>query len=800
MFRNYLTSAFRNLIRNKFFSLINIFGLTLGITTCLMVFLFVFDELKYGQVHPDKENIYRLLRGREDYTVVTPMKLLPVLQENIPAIESAVRIKKKNSVVSTDQVFFNENEVLFADSNMMEFFDFDLLLGDKKNALNRQDAIILTQEMALKYFGDENPIGKVMKIDNIAPVVVTGILKESPKFKPFNLDFLVNVEVLKYNNSNAFTNWDNNSFQTYVRLNSNSSPEEVAESIPEFVAKARGWDKIGYARYRMQPYTRIYLYSKSLGYENFRRGDASVVYSFFGVAILVLILACFNYTNLSTTQAAKRSKEIGLRKTIGAARWQLILQFLLEVFILTTISIIFSLILVEVLMPWFNDLTNKFLSLYTFDPVFVVLSILAFIGLISLMAGFYPAFVLSGYQPIKVLKGSGSAGLDVLRRGGKGIRLRQVMIVFQLSSSVALIIIAVLIKQQIEYAANKDLGMQPDQLVVLNNIRKDGMQQRYDNIKTELAQYPEIVNLSGAFNVPGEDINNWCTMRLQKDDNTSNIGCGYIFIDEGYFDLIGAKILKGRTFLANSQYEDENSCIINESTAKMLNIYDDPIGRQVFGFFDDTIRTVVGMVNDIHYKSLHEEVPPVVYRSGKGFPSYYYRLVMKIERKHTSKALGIIEDVWKKYEPEWPSQIRFINQEFENMYLAEKKVSKLISLLTLLAISISLFGLFGLIAYVAVSRRKEISIRKTLGASGLSILKTLGAEFMVLTIIANIVAWPIIYFISIRWLQNFTESVSTNYLWYPLAGLIVMFIVTLIVTYHTLNTANQDPVVALKYE
>lgn len=763
-----------------------------------MVFLFVFDELKYGQEHPQKENIYRLLRGREDYSVITPMKLLPVLLENIPAIESAVRIKKRNSVISHEHVFYNEDEVLYADSNMMEFFDFELLMGDKKTALSRHDAIILTQEMTSKYFGDQNPVGKVMKIDNIAPVVVTGVLKESPKFKPFKMDFLVNIEVLRYNNSGAFTNWDNNSFQTYVRLNPNSDIEQVAASIPGFVAKARGWDKIGYARYRLQPYARIYLYSNGLGYERFNRGSVSVVFSFLGVAILVLVLACFNYTNLSTTQAAKRAKEIGLRKTIGASRRQLIIQFLFEVFILSSISVLISLILVEVLMPWFNLLTNKSLSLYALNTSTIIVTILLFISLVSLMAGFYPAFVLSGYQPIKALKGSGSIGLELMKSKGIAIRFRQIMIVFQLASSVALIIIAVLIKNQIEFVGNKDLGMQPDQLVVLNNIRAEGMQQRYDNLKADLSQYPEIIDLSGAFNVPGEDLNNWCTLRLITGEENSR--CGYLFIDEGYFELIGAKILKGRTFLNNSSYEDANSCIINESTAKMLNVYDDPIGQQVFGFFDDTVRTVVGMVNDIHYKSLHEEVPPVVYRSGKGYPSYYYRLVMKIDSKNAAKAIAIIEDVWKKHEPEWPAQIRFIDQEFENMYSAERKVSKLISLFTLLAIAISLLGLFGLIAYVAVSRRKEMSIRKTLGASTLSILKALGKEFIVLTVISNIIAWPIIYFISLKWLQNYTDSVAINFVWYPLSGLIVLVIVILIVGYHTLHTANQDTVVALKYE
>lgn len=800
MFKFYLKFAFRNLIRNKFFSIINIVGLTIGITTCIIIFLFVFDELQYGQNHPQKENIYRLLRGKNVWGAVTAGKLLPVLNENIPAIKSSVRVKKRKSVITYKEVFNNENNVIFADSNFMEFFDWDLLIGNKKTALKNHNSVVLTQEMANKYFGKENPMGKVIKIDNKTQVIISGILKESPKYQPIELDFLVNIEVLRITNPNAMTNWDNSSFHSYILLNEYAKIDSLAVNIRSIVAKVRGWGKLGNAKYHLQAYTDIHLHSSHISWDNFQRGNASVVYSFLGIAILVLILACFNYTNLSTAQSAKRAKEIGLRKAIGAGRRQLIFQFLLEAIILSIVSIILSLILVETLMPTFNQLTNKSLSLYALNPVIIAVSIFLFICIVSLLAGFYPAFVLSGFQPVKVLKGGTSVGLEVMKSGGVAIRFRQIMIVFQLASSVALIIIAVLIKNQIKYAGNKNLGMQIEQLVVLNNVSTTGMQRRYENIKTDLEQYPGIIQLSGAFNVPGEDINNWCSLRLKSEGNENNIGSAYIFIDDGYFDLIGAKILKGRTFLSNSTYENANSCIINETTAIELNIFDDPIGQQLYGFFDDSVRTVVGMVNDIHYKSLHEKVPAVVYRIGNDFPAYYYRMVMKIDTKNVSKTIGVIEDVWTKYTPDWPIQLRFIDQDFENMYMTEKKVSKQITIFTLLAISISLLGLFGLIAFVAVSRRKEISIRKTLGASVLNIVMSLGKEFILLTLIANIVAWPIIYLISVKWLQNFTDSVSINFLWYPLSGLIVLLFVMFIVGYHSIHTANQNPVEALKYE
>ena len=803
MIKNYLKIAFRNLIRNKFFTIINLLGLTIGITTCIIIFLFVNDELQFGQNLSDKENTFRVLRGlHDDMASITPAQLLPILLKDIPGVRAGLRVQKMKTVISFDEKRFNEENVIFADSNFLEFFKWDLIEGNVATALKEHNSAVITQQMANKYFGSESPIGKVLMIDNEAKVIVKGVLEKSPDHDPIQLDFLINTEVLRILNSSTFTNWGNSSQHTYLKLEKTVNPDSIAVMIPSIVAKARNLEVIERAIYELQPYPDIYLKSNEIGYDFYTRGDISVVKTFLIIAVLVLLLACFNYMNLSTAQSAKRAREIGLRKTIGAVRTQLIIQFLIEVFVLILLSVILSLILVETLMPWFNQLTEKSLSLYNLNFSVLVAILFAFVILITLLAGFYPAFILSGFEPVKVLKG-GLTHYEFIKGGGIKIRFRQIMVILQLSSSIALILGSVLIHDQLKYARNKDLGHQPDQLVVLNNVWGKGMVQRYTNIKSELEKFPEIIHVTGAFNVPGENINNWGVFNVVGLKNEDVLQAAYIGIEKDYFNVLGAKILQGRNFLDNEMAESNNSCIINESAAKLFNIEDNPVGQTLSGFWDDSKRTIVGVVNDIHNKSLHETVAPVVYRIiGESFdgPVYFNKILIKIHPENISKTVKLIENAWNENAPKWPVNMRFITEEFENMYLSEKKVSILINLLTCLAIFISLSGMFGLIAFIAASRRKEISIRKTLGASILGIVYEMSKEFIILIIIANIIAWPIIYWISLKWLERFADSVGINFLCYPIAGFIILILVILIVGYHSVSSANQNPVEALKYE
>ncbi|MBU1013550.1 MAG: ABC transporter permease [Bacteroidetes bacterium] len=775
-------------------------GLTIGISTCLIIFLFVYDELQFGWNLKDKDKVYRILRGREEMASITTAKLLPMLQKDVPGIEDGVRVRKSSEVISYNEIRFNEERVVFTDSNFLDFFKWDLMEGTPSTALKEPNSIVITREIAIKYFGDEQAMGKVLLIGNEGKMVVNGILEKSPDHDPIQLDFLINIEVLRSTGSSVLTSWDNNSSHTYLKLDDHLNPDTLASRIPNLVSKARNLEEVERAKYRLQPYSDIYLKSAEIGYDFYIRGDIGIVRVFLTIAILVLILACFNYMNLSTAQSTKRAKEIGLRKAIGAIKSQLIVQFLVEVFLLSLLSVISSLILVETMLPWFNDLTGKSLSLYNLNLLVLFSVLFAFLVLITLLAGFYPAFVLSRFEPVKVLKG-GLMHLEVSKRGGAKIRFRQVMVVLQLASSIALIIGSILIHDQLKYAQNKDLGHDPEQLIVLTNVWTEDMAQIFKNVKTDLEQHPEIVMVSGAYNVPGENINNWSTYEVVGLKNEEVMQAAYIGVEKNFFKILGTKVLMGRDFLDNNIAEENNSCIINEAAAKLFGIENDPIGRNLSGFWDEKDRIIVGVVNNICNKSLHEAVPPVVYQiAEENYPYYYYKMLIKLHPENVSKTVGLIEKVWNTHAQIWPIKMRFISKEFENMYLAEKKVSKILNILTFLAIYISLSGLFGLIAFMAVSRRKEISIRKTLGASVLKIVYEMSKEFILLTIIANVVAWPVIYWVSLKWLERFADNVGINFSRYPIAGFIILLLVILIVGYHSVRSANKNPIDALKYE
>ena len=446
MINNYFKIAWRNLIRNKFFSLINI------------------------------------LRGTPaNWTAISSGLLNPLLEENFAGIESSVRLSYQESVVTYKETFFNETDVLFADSSFLTFFEWPLNQGDTKTALSKAGSMVISREMALKYLGEENPIGKIFRIDNEVQVVITGVFDKAPKYSPVNFDFLIHIDALKTLNPQALNMWGNSSMQSYVQLFPGVDAKQMEIQIPDLVTKTYNVKKRGQAQFLFQNFEDIHLYSKNVRYDNIVRGDVSVVFSFMGIACLVLLLACFNYMNLSTAQSGRRAREIGLRKSIGATRFQIISQFLTEVIILTFISVIISLILVETLMPWFNHLTNKDLSLYNFSPWILGLISITTLLLISLIAGFYPSFVLSSFEPVKVLKGSANLNIEILKTSSVQLRFKQLMVILQLASSIALIIGAIQIREQLQYVRNKDLGHQPEQVLVIENIFDDNMQQRFNN-------------------------------------------------------------------------------------------------------------------------------------------------------------------------------------------------------------------------------------------------------------------------------------------------------------------------------
>ncbi|MBI9036963.1 MAG: ABC transporter permease [Bacteroidales bacterium] len=802
MIRNYIKIAFRNLWRNKFFSLINIFGLTIGMATCIIIYLFVNDELQFGEKHKNKDRIFRILRGKEgDFSAITTARLMPLLQTKVPGIKDALRIKKGFTTISYEKKSFNENEVIYVDSNFLKFFDWELTVGNPTTVLNEANSVIISQQIAEKYFGNEYPIGKVLRVSNEVNTIITGVFKKAPKHSVIQAQIIINNEVLKVTNPSSLESWDNNSQHTYLLLFPNIDADSLAEKIPHFVKDERGWEKLGRARYKLQALPKIHLHSSEVGFDHSRRGNISIVWGFSAIAILVLLLACFNYMNLSIARSTKRAKEIGMRKTLGAFRGQIILQFLVEAIILTTLAVIFALIIVEITLPWFNVFTNNTLSVYNLPKMKMISGVLILIISISLISGFYPSFVLSKFSPIKVLKGNVLSSFDFFNKRGLQFRFRQLMLIVQLASTIGLMIGAIVINRQLHFIKNKDLGFEPNNFLVIENTWDSIMLQRFNIVKNDLLMSPNIIDVAGGYNVPGEDINNWAGYKIPNNDKELTLNGALIGVDLGYFDILKSKILKGRNFIDLGISEQDNSCIINEKAAKLLEIQDNPLGKTVSGFYDGKSRKVVGVVENIHHKSLHENVSPIVYQLGEEkYPYYFYKILIRINPEKTEETVNLINKVWNEHAPQWPIRLHFVEKQFDNMYASDKKVSLLINLFTILALIISFSGLYGLVAYVVNSRTKEIGIRRTLGAGIKQIISTIGKEFLIISIIANIFIWPVTYIIIGRWLENFSDCVTLTFWIYPLTGLIVTIIVMIIVSINTLKSVRANLVNSLKYE
>jgi len=805
MIKNYFKIGFRNILLNKTFSLINVLGLAIGIASCIIIFLFVDDELKYDKFTSDNDRIFRVLResvnNNQQYMAINSGMLLPSIKEKIPEISDGVRVKRYFASVSYNDVAFNEKRLIVVDSNFFEFFDWEKIVGDISNAFKKEDAVIISKDIAQKYFGDDNPIGKVLEFNKKYKGVVRGVIEKSPKYSHIKADFILTLNFLKIINSSALTNWDNQSIYTYLLLEPNTNPEFVKEKIIEIVNKELSHSDESRISYGLQALKDIHLRSANIGWDITGQGNISNIYGFSAIAVLILLLACFNYMNLSTARSTLRAKEIGLRKTIGANRSKIIFQFLIESLIITVFAVTIAIISVEILLPLFNNIIGKSLTLYNFSGVNYLLIFIGLIILVSLMAGFYPAFVLSGFNASKILKGNVStSSLQLFKKKGFQLRFRQILVVIQLATTVGLIIAAIMINIQLGYVRNKELGIQKEQLLSIENPWGKNRLTRYKNMKNKLLTSPNILGFSGASNVPGEDINTRTSIYMVGDNDDNGVNCALIGVDSEHFSVLEAEIIQGRDFIDNSLPE-QNYCILNEAAAKAFNIYESSIDIKFEGFYDNSTKRNIGVVKDIHYKSLHEAVEPAVYFfSEEEYPYYFTKMLIRVEPENFASTISFINDSWKEIAPEWPIKLNFINDRFESMYSSDKRVSKIIDVFTCLALFISLLGLFGLVAFVVGSRTKEIGIRKVLGAKIYQIFKILSAEFIVLTILSNIIIWPVVYFIIERWLNNFVFTTNIKLWLFPMSGFLVFILVMLIVVFHVLKTTRANPVEALKCE
>ena len=806
MFKNYLKVAARNLVRHKGYSFINLFGLAVGLTCCILIFLYVQDEFRYDRYPEKAGRIYRLALeaqtpGRGLITSArTPPPWAPVLAKDFPEVESYVRFKTPlvSWLIGYDarDRRFNEKGFYFADPSIFEFFSLRLIRGNPDTALKEPRSIVLTETAARKYFGDEDPIDKILRVDNTYDFRVTGIMQDVPRNSHIMFDILASFETLNvlplYGGVQYGTNIQRFGLTpdvyTYLRLRKGYPPAEFEKKMPEFLNKYVG-GQIAQLRIQMkaflQPLTKIHLYS-NLDAEVGANGSISYIYIFSAIAAFVLLIACINFMNLATARSAGRAQEVGLRKVVGAARNQLVKQFIGETMFLSILAMGLAVVLSILLLPVFRILSGKPLSLTLSSgwaaPALVIVTLL--VGLIS---GSYPAFFLSAFQPAKVLRGS-------IKSGGVNAFLRKALVVFQFSISIIFMIGTGVVRSQLKYIQTKPLGFDKNNVVVIP-LGDPRARVVYRTFKELILQSPDVLAVAASSELPG-GLANIAFLRPEGAGPGEQVTMDFLFVDHDIVQALGLTLVSGRNFSLSFPTDTLQAFIINESAAKLLG-WDKPLDKQL-GLGPLNGR-VIGVVRDFHFKSLHQRVGPMFLHIAPT-PDPLTHVAVKLRPGNIPRALAFLEEKWRRVYPLDPFAYTFLKDDYDGQYRAEQMRGRIFLAFSVLTILIACLGLFGLASFTAEQRTKEIGIRKVLGASVPSLARLLATEFVKLVLLANLAAWPVAYFAMRGWLRNFAYRTSVSPVMFLAVTLLAVVIALLTVSYQAIRAALANPVDAIHME
>ncbi|PSR55348.1 ABC transporter permease [Adhaeribacter arboris] len=798
MLANYLKLAIRNLLRQKFYTAINIVGLTLGITCCLLIFLFVQNELSYDRFHAQGDRIYRVMRvggvnGDKAKIPYVSGPYAPALLNDFPSdIKAAVRIMSTNALFSYQDKTFKEDRVFITDPNFLELFTFPLLQGDPRQVLADPDNVVISEAMAKKYFGSENPMGKLLTFDKNQTCKVSGVMANVPDNSHLKFDFVFSIK--DFEEQEWFQRWNNNSMFTYVLLEEQTKPETLAAQFPAFMEKHQGAEakKEGQnMTLDLQPLRAIHL-DTNTQFDFAEQGNKSNVYIFSAIAIFILLIACINFMNLASARSAGRAKEVGVRKVLGAYKQHLISQFLSESTLLTFVAVVLSLGLIILILPYFNAFAEKHLAIPFGNPWLYVF--LAGIGLVvGLLAGSYPAFFLSSFEPVKVLKGrlASNAGHPLLRKA---------LVVSQFSLSIFLMIGTVVIFRQMDYVQHKNLGFRKEHVIKIP-LDNENIYSRNRAFMGRVQQLPGVQSVSVMSGEPGGFHDNYVFKVIDKPNETWNFRTA--FSDANYLPTLGIKLVAGRNFSKSFPTDSVAAILLNETAVKNLGwTPQEALGKE---FTDPTMwaeqpvphrRKVIGVVQDYHFSSLKEAIEPLIITMRRD-----QRLVaIRLASGNPKAALAAIEEVYKQTAPKYPFQYTFLDESFDQLYKSEQKQAQILAVFSVLAIFIACLGLLGLASYTTQQRRKEIGIRKVLGASVGNVVALLSQDFLKLVLLANILAWPLAWWAMHKWLQDFTYRVELNALIFVVAGIIALLIAIVTVSFQALKVAVANPVNALRDE
>ena len=808
MIKNYLKTALRNLLRYKGFSLINILSLAIGVIGCLVIGLFVWDELQYDKHLPQAENIFRIYEERKDnnvtsFAAVTPPAFGTFLKQQYPEVNATTRILMSGDkfLMEVGEKKVYEEKGIFVDSNFFQVFPLKFIKGDPNTALGVRRAIVISEELANKYFGKEDPLDKIIKIDKDT-FSVKGVLAALPGHFHLDFHYLMSLSTLSIPNE-RMERWTWHQFYTYVKLNPGANAQQLQDKFQSHIKKAifptlsqTGSTFLPF----FQPLKDIHLRSADFVYDNAIRGNASYVKALGIIALFVLAIACFNFINLATARSFRRAKEIGVRKVVGADRKQLISQFILETILLSVVAVLIAMIATFFLVPALNAFTGKSIQFNPFTNPLLALLIVAGAIVIGVLAGVYPALILSGFQPIKVLKNMKLTNSSVPW-------LRQALVVVQFALSTLLIVSAVIVYRQTNFLNHTDLGFNKEQ-VVFFQVRDSlaANPKTLETFKSELKRSTGVVSVTSGYGLPGDQFaGDGISIPTKEGDKEypANVFIG----DHDYVKTLGLRIIAGRDFSKDMATDVKEAFIINETAVKELGFGtpEKAIGQRMSWNEwapADTLNKVkrgkvIGVVQDYHYKSLHEKLSTSVIQL---YPQVAFKVAVKLKTGDIKNTIAYINDVWNKFSPAYPLDYKFMDESYGKMYVGEEKLASLLWIFTIMAIVVGCMGLFGLAAFSAEQRTKEIGIRKVLGASMFNIMGLLSKTFVRLILIASLIAFPIAWWAMNKWLEDFPYRVNISWWIFVVAGITALLIALITVSFQAIKAGITNPVKSLRTE
>ncbi|HUS03264.1 MAG TPA: ABC transporter permease [Chitinophagaceae bacterium] len=807
MIKNYFKIALRNLWKNKSFSAINIFGLAIGIATCLLISLYVFDELNFDKYNKNASRIYRVnadlkFGGEDQKFAVSPDPLAFTLVRDYPEVESAVRFRNYGpSLVKKGNENIKEERIIYTDSTLFDVFTLPMITGNPKKALTDPNSVVITESIAKKYFNSINIVGKILQFDNKTDYKITGVIKDIPEASHFKFDFFVALAGVKEANQNI---WLSFNFNTYLLLRSDADVNSFKKKFDDVMAKymwpqaeelmhinQKDFKKSGnYINLSLVPLTAIHLHSDRTA-ELGPNSDMQIVYIFSVIAVFILLVACVNFMNLSTARSANRAKEVGIRKVLGTQRKNLIGQFLSEAILMSLIAFALAMVIALLLLPYLNNLAAKNLTLSVTEHPLMLPLLIAFTIIVGLVAGSYPAFYLSSFRPVQVLKGTVAGGF-------KRSYLRSSLVVFQFFISIVLIIATLIIYNQLGYIRDKKLGFNREQVIVVKDAYV--LDKKAETFKQEVLKYPEIVSGTKSGYLPVNSSRSSESLFADgRIENDKGVTSQLWTVDHDYIKTLGMQIVQGRDF-SKDLLTDSDAVIINEAAVKLFG-FTNPIGKKITKITDITKKEtrdymVIGVVKNFNYESLRQNIGALCMRMARDNNSISFRL----KTGNIEQTVSHIQRTWKSIAPNEPFTYSFLNEEFDNMYRSEQRSGTIFISFAVLAIFIACLGLFGLATYAAEQRIKEIGIRKVLGATVTNIVGMLSKDFLKLVLIAALIAFPVAWWGMNKWLQDFAYRINISWWIFLIAGVSALLIAMLTVSFKAIKAAITNPVKNLRTE